>query len=134
VGQRQSVGLITNGRDPGSSEGTPAPIPSRKGRAHLMRILEALARLRLAENFAFSNLVRGQSLHLPWGTTLILITGQADEALFEAIFQCQRRGQQVVLILAGRGTNLQESQRRARYFGIPLYAFLTEQDLDVWRH
>jgi len=133
VGRRQAVGLTTNGRDPSAAGNDPAAIPSRKGRTHLMRILESLACLRLEERMAFADLVRRQSMHLPWGTTLILITGGADEALFDAIFQCQRRGQQVVLILAGRGVNLQESRQRAKYFGIPLYAFATERDLDIWR-
>jgi len=133
VGQRQAVGLVTNGRDPSAAGAAPAALPSRKGRPHLIHVLETLARLQPAEGLGFAELIRQQAKRLPWGTTLILITGSTDEPLFDAIFQCQRRGQQVVLILAGLGANLTESQRRAAAFGIPVHGFRRVDDLDVWR-
>ncbi len=133
VSQKQSVGLITNGTDPTSSEAEIKPIQSYKGRGHLMRILDTLARVQISERTEFKTLIRQEGPHLPWGTTLILITGQADDALFDELFQAQRRGQNVVLILAGRGANIMETKHRADYFGLMVYAFSKEEELELWR-
>ncbi len=130
AGQRQAVGLVTNGLD--SGRGVP-PIPPRKGRGHLMRLLEVLARLQNAPAVSLPALLRKESPQLPWGTTVIVITGRADEALFDELIQVQRRGQNVVLILVGRAINVQKAAERARNFGFPFYAFQNETGLDIWR-
>ena len=51
----------------------------------------------------------------------------------ELLMQLARRGLNVVIILAGRGTNVMETKRRAEYFGFTVYAFLKEEELDSWR-
>ena len=71
--------------------------------------------------------------HLPWGTTVILITGSVDDALFDEIFRARRAGLNVVLILCGTVKNLAEIQHRAEHFGIPVQHFARERDLDIWR-
>jgi uncharacterized protein (DUF58 family) len=131
--QKQSVGLITNGQDPLEGDRPCSPIPSRKGRGHLMRLLDLLARVQIGDLLPFAELLRRESPHLPWGTTLLLITGQADDALFDELFQVRRRGMNLVLILAGRVPGGAAAQKRGEMFGIPVYLFQTENDLDLWR-
>ncbi len=131
--QKQSVGLITNGIDPHGSDPVIHSIPSRKGQGHLMRILETLARVQTSERTRFTPFLRQQIPHLPWGTTLALISGQVEDSLFDELFQAQRRGLNVVIILAGRGANALETKRRAESFGFTVYAFRKEEELDLWR-
>jgi len=133
VMQKQSVGLVTNGIDPHTQERLVPPIPTRKGRAHLLRVLETLARLQCSDRTPVAEMLRRESPNLPWGTTVIVITGHVDEALFDELFQSQRRGQNIVLILAGRAMNIQKALHQAEKFGIPMYAFQNEQALDIWR-
>ncbi len=131
--QRQAVGLATNGVD-SVEAGQPVPfIPPRKGRAHLIRILEMLARVQATEGTPLVRVLNEIGPRLSWGTTLAVIAAQTDDALFDELFQARRRGQNVVLMLVGRVVNLQETRRRAEHFGIPLYAVQEEEDLTACR-
>jgi hypothetical protein len=71
--------------------------------------------------------------HLSWGTTLIVITGSADEALFDEIFRARRAGLDVLVALLGLVPDRVAVIQRARQFGVPLYEFERERDLDLWR-
>jgi uncharacterized protein (DUF58 family) len=133
VGKRQSVGLTVNGVDPIGVEGKAQALPPRKGRAHLTRILDVLARVRSAPTTSFAPLFQSEAARLPWGTTVILILGAIDDALFGEIFRARRSGLNVVLILCGTIPNLAEMRHRAEHFGIPVQHFMRERDLDVWR-
>lgn len=133
AGQRQAVGLVTNGIDPHSESRYVPPLPPRKGRGHLMRLLEILARLQSTHTSSISALLRKETPPLPWGTTVVVITGRAEETLFDELIQVQRRGQNVVLILVGRTVSVQKAREQARHLGFPLYAFHNEAGLDIWR-
>ncbi len=132
-GQRQAIGLATNGVDSVETGRTIPFIPPRKGRAHLIRILEALARVQAAEGRPLATMLNEVGPRLPWGVTLVVIAGRADEALFDELFQARRRGQNVVLMLVGRVIRVQETRRRAEHFGIPFYAIQEEDDLTSCR-
>jgi uncharacterized protein (DUF58 family) len=133
VRKKQSVGLATNGLDPLKAGGPPPPLPVRKGRGQLMRVLESLARLQTAEAEPLTDMVRRISANLAWGTTLIMITGQVDENLFDELFQARRSGLDSFLVLCGSGLRYSETRRLAEHFGFPVFRFADEQDLDVWR-
>jgi uncharacterized protein (DUF58 family) len=133
TGQKQTVGFSTNGSDPIAEDQRVKTLPPRKGRGHLMRILDILARVQSTETTPLVELLRQESVHLSWGTTLIIIAGLADEALFDQLFQVLRRGLDIMLILAGPVYNLKLIQQRADYFGFPVYSFLNERDLYMWR-
>jgi uncharacterized protein (DUF58 family) len=133
TGQKQTVGFSTNGSDPIAEDQRVKTLPPRKGRGHLMRILDILARVQSVETIPLVELLRQESVHLSWGTTLIIIAGLADEALFDQLFQVLRRGLDIMLILAGPVYNLKLIQQRADYFGFPVYSFLSERDLYMWR-
>jgi uncharacterized protein (DUF58 family) len=133
IGKRQSAGLYVNGADPIGLEDKSQGLPPRKGRAHLTHILEVLARIRMAQLTPFVQLLQHEVPRLPWGTTLILISGSLDDALFDEIFRAQRAGLDVVLILCGRVSNIALIRHRAEHFGISVQHFVRERDLDVWR-
>src|SRR5215216_2224325 len=102
VGKKQLVGMMVNGRDPLASDSKPASISAHKGKRHLMRILETLARVETADNSALVPLIQQQRYQLGWGTTLIVITGTAGDELLNELYQARRSGQNALLILAGR--------------------------------
>jgi len=135
AGQRQSVGLITNGVDPLSAEGQAQVLPPRKGRAHLIHILEVLARIGMGETYPLVERLQKESVHLAWGVTLIVITGQVDEALLTALVQARRAGLKAIIVLAGRESAMEAASytRRAQHLGFPVHHIHTERDLDVWR-
>ena len=133
VAQKQAVGLTTNGVDGHAEALSVQPLPSRKGRGQLIHILDLLARLQTSDNRRLTDLLSQETPKLPWGTTVVIISGQIDEALFDEIFQIQRRGQNVVMVLAGLGGNIKYARQQARRFGFPIYAFPNEKSLNVWR-
>ena len=133
VSQKQAVGLTTNGVDSHTNNLSVQPIPSRKGRAHLVHILDLLARLHSVETHPLTEMLNRETPALPWGTTVVIITGSIDDVLFDEIFQVQRRGQNVVMIIAGHGGNIKQARQQARRFGFPIYAFPNEKSLDNWR-
>lgn len=133
VAKKQTVGLITNGVDPLANKQPFNPLLPHKGRNHLMRILDILARVQSVQQGPFVSLLRDAPLHLTWGTTLILITGQADEALFDEIFRLRQAGFSTVLVLVGHTPDVNDAKARGQQFGFPVYHFRNELDLDVWR-
>jgi uncharacterized protein (DUF58 family) len=133
VEKRQKVGLITNGMDPLASEGRATSLPSSKGRSHLMKVLEILARVEVTPTTPFTELLRRQSVRLSWGTTIIIITPQDTEELFTSLLQLRRRGFHVVLILVEMRVSFRESRQRASQIGVPAYHVWRESDLDMWR-
>ncbi len=132
VGQKQMVGLTVNGRDPLATGGNPQSIPPRKGKRHMMRLLETLARAQMSENSALVPLLQHQRYHLAWGTTLIVITGTLSKELLDELYQARRSGQNAVVILVGTDTSEEDAHRRARTFGIPVVSVAAERDLNIW--
>lgn len=133
AGQKQPIGLVVNGADPLNPDQSPALIAPHTGRPHLMRLLDVLARVRAAPTPPLIELLRRELPRLTWGTTLVLITGAADDAVFDEIFRARRAGLNVVLILMGMVMDAAVIRRRARQFSVPLFEFMREHDLDVWR-
>ena len=133
ISQKQALGINTNGLDPLAEMQRFRPLPIRRGQGHLMNILDMLARIEFAKTIPFLEMLHQEVVHLPWGTTLVLITGSADEALFDALFQIRRSGMNAVLILSGQIPFTQRIQHQAEHFGFPFYNIRTEFDLDIWR-
>ncbi len=139
--KRQSVGICSNGLDLLTTSDTqeqklnehPLPIKPRKGYGHLIRILEMLARVQVAETFPIVDLLHSQAPGLAWGTTIILITPILDDSLFEGVFQANRSGLKTVLMPCGPVTGADNIRQKAEYFGIPFFQIFSEKDLDAWR-
>jgi uncharacterized protein (DUF58 family) len=132
VAKKQRVGLLVNGHDLLMADGKPQFVPPRKGKRHLMQVLETLARVELTESAKLGPLIQQQRYHLPWGTTLILISGMVDEQVLDELYQARRAGQNSLVILAGRDAADMTIQQRARVLGIQVYSIATERDLSVW--
>ncbi len=133
ISKQQTAGLKVNGRDPLADDKTPQHFPPRRGQAHLMRLLETLARVEMTSETSLAALLQQQRYLLPWGTTLIVITGQAGDDLLDELYQARRAGQNALLILAGPVANPKEITQRASHFGIPVVSIASERDLDIWR-
>lgn len=148
VEQKQSVGLATNGVlhtqmlqpdspiprasnevDPGQQRAPARTICPRKGRGHFMRLLEVLAGVKAIETEPIAALIKREYGHLAWGTTIIVITGKADDALFDELFRAQRAGLSPVLVLCGSGVPVQPIRRKAEAFSIPVRYIRTERDV-----
>jgi uncharacterized protein (DUF58 family) len=135
VEKKQMVGMMVNGRDPLAPDGRPQSIPPRKGKLHMMRLLETLARAGIIDNSALVPLLQQQRYQLAWGTTLIVITGRLSDDLLDELYQARRAGQNATIVLAGTDTSDDDSRRRARAFGIPVISVATERELSIWtRH
>ena len=132
VEKKQMVGMMVNGRDPVASDGRPQSIPPRKGKRHMMRLLETLARVQPTDNSGLVPLLQQQRYHLAWGTTLIVITGTLSDDLLDELYQARRSGQNATVILAGGDLSEDAALRRARTFGIPVFPIATERDLNIW--
>ncbi len=133
VGEKQSVAFSTNGKDPLAAEGARIDVPMHKGRLHLMRVLDVLARVEAADTLECVALLRRERVRQAWGTTLIVVTGKVSDALFDELFAAQRSGLNTTLILCGFLSQVEEIKRRARQFGILVYHARTERDLEMWR-
>ena len=70
---------------------------------------------------------------LPWGATLVLITGAVEDDLFSEIFQARRAGLIPVIIMLGKAPRVQQAREKAEFFNIPFHHILNELDLDQWR-
>jgi uncharacterized protein (DUF58 family) len=138
VKQRQAVGLVTNGRDPLAESANIVPsLPLRKGREHVMNLLDLLARIEVApeENGAipFLELITRRSLGLPWGSTAVIATAREVEGLMGTLLALRRRGLLVILVLTCPDPEFEFTARRAAQIGIQTVQMWTEKDLDVWR-
>jgi len=143
--KRQAVALVTNGRDPlradppGGEDGTAPALPLRKGREHLMHVLDLLARVEtVAETGAgaavpFLELLNRKSLALPWGSTVVAITGQECEGMMETLLALRRRGLRILLVLTCPSRGFDLTAERAGQIGVQTVRMWTERDLDTWR-
>jgi uncharacterized protein (DUF58 family) len=159
---RQPVGLATNGADPlrpsGAEAGeallfdeesgrllmrrsnggerlaaVPAPIPPRPGRAHLMKVLELLARVEAGETVAFNAWAPGACAHLSWGVTLLAITPRGDEPTCRVLHSLLRAGYNPVLVVVQPVASFGQVQERARRLGFRAYYVPERRDLKVWQ-
>ncbi|MCB0241979.1 MAG: DUF58 domain-containing protein [Anaerolineae bacterium] len=129
---RQAVGLATNGRDPLIADNSQqfTLIPPRPGRLHLMKQLEVLARVEVAESAQpFMDWAQRSAVSLAWGTTVLAITPLADEAVCQGFHRLTRAGMNVVLLVTEPYANFGVVRERARRLGLRAYQTATEDDL-----
>ncbi|MFW6098290.1 MAG: hypothetical protein ACOC9Z_09435, partial [Chloroflexota bacterium] len=159
--RQQAVGLMTNGNDPlprNAQKTVPAArfdessgrllvseqdgdkpaaaghaIPPRGGRAHLMSILELLARIEPTRAPAFAAWVPRACLHLSWGVTVPVITPRAGEETCQALHHLVRAGLNPVLIVISRMHNFGALRDRAQRLGFTAYQVTEKRDMDVWQ-
>ncbi len=153
--KRQPVGLATNGYDPlgdGAEfdEGTgrlreqldnsvsddKAVIQSgnliapRNGRPHLMRVLELLARIESKRTqLHFADFATRATLHLNWGTTIVVISPSGDERMTSTLHRLLRAGYIPVLLIVQRTNSFGAIRERCRQLGFQAYYVADESGL-----
>jgi len=146
IAERQTVGLVANGIDrvllggralpaetARSLRGPRAPgVPPGKGRRHLMAILDLLARIGLLPGGAIEDQVRGESVKLSWGSTLVVVSGKGESSLLEALMERKRAGHNAVAIFTDPAT-ARASCAKATAAAIESYAVTRREGMDVWR-
>lgn len=145
--RRQAVALATNGRDPlravspATNGGATPALPLRKGREHLMHVLDLLARVEVVTEtetkteaaVPFLDLLNRKSLALPWGSTVVAITSQEGEGMMETLLALRRRGLRILLVLTCPSRGFDLTAQRAGQIGVQTVRMWTERDLDTWR-
>lgn len=96
VEQRLAVGLIANGALPGSDQ----PIRLLPGRspAQLVRILELLAAVTPFATDPIERMLLNEAPRLPWGSTLVVVTAIAHDALLASLLDLAQVGRRMVLV------------------------------------
>ena len=118
----------TEAQDPLSGEQVRFLLPPRGERDHLMSLLEVLARVQLASDASLVDLLERHSAKLPWGATIVVITGTESETLYDALAVLRRMGFAVALILVQPGQTPAPLRGRAQLLGIPVHKIWQEEN------
>lgn len=94
--ERMPVGLIANGALRGSERALRL-LPGRSP-SQLMHILELLAQVTPFSTQPIEDLLVDQAPHLPWGATLVVVTGVAHEELLATLIDLAEVGRRIVLV------------------------------------
>lgn len=132
VEQRQDVGLGSNGRD-ALTNATCWAIPPRPGRAHLMKLLEWLARVQLDETRPLTEWLPRATVNLAWGTTVVAITPSANEEMSATLHRLRRAGLNPVLIAIEPHAEFRVVSERCRRLGIAAHQVADEIELRRWQ-
>jgi uncharacterized protein (DUF58 family) len=117
--ERRQVGLYVNAPLHGGEHAVRIP-PSRHP-DQLRRMLEALALLIPHTGNRIENLISAESRHLPWGATIVVVTGNVTKGLEETLARLFRAGHAITLLTFG-GRELELINRP----GLALYEFKRE--------
>ncbi len=107
------------------SEGLLTVPPSRHP-DQMEHILEGLAQLHQVETMPMVRYVRQEARGLPWGSTLVLISAQPDNALMAALLDIKRVGRSVTLVTVGAKEELMKELQAG---SIPVF---NVSDKDAW--
>lgn len=132
ITRRQSVGLLTNGSDLLDPQNSTVEIPIRKSRQHLMRVLESLARIQVNENQNFIPLITRKIQEIPWGSTIVIITGNPITDLLDIVFQARRSGKDCMICIIGKPPDLSEFFQKAAQFSVRVEQLVDERELQQW--
>jgi uncharacterized protein (DUF58 family) len=128
-----AAGLATEAQDPLLDDQRRFFLPPRTERAHLMSLLEVLARVQMATATAFTDWLRRTSMRLGWGATLLVITGHESAELLDTLVYLRRAGFAVALVLIQPGRPLPELKKHADLLNLPVHRVWHEQDIKAWR-
>ena len=99
IQQGWGVGLFANGAVPNSDQ----PIRVQPGRSptQLGNVLEALAAVTEFATGAIDMMLMRESTHLPWVSTIVLVSAVVNEEILIALVRLQEAGRRVVLLALG---------------------------------
>lgn len=130
--ERQAVGVGSNGSDP-LTDSRCWSLPPRPGRAHLMKVLEYLARVNLAASTPLADWLPSATAGLAWGATVIAVTPSGDEAVCAALHRLRRNGLNPVLVVVEPHGQFGVVRERARRLGVLAFQVSSEHDLKRWQ-
>ncbi len=122
------VGLITEAHDPLAEVVTRFYRPARAEQAHLVGMLEVLARVQITSEINFLDLLQHVKAHLPWGATIVVITGNKTEALLKTLIYLRKSGFAISLVVV-REASLKTGFPIPK--GIQAYQVWQEEDIEV---
>ena len=126
------AGLAVQALDPLADEVAAFSLPPRSQRAHLMAMLEVLARVQTHESdIGFPEFLRHESAKLSWGSTVVVITGGQSEALFSSLAHLRRMGFSVVLLLIMPMEAEGAIQQRIASIGVSVVQIWQDEDLGI---
>jgi uncharacterized protein (DUF58 family) len=131
IGQRQPVGLHTNGQDP-LADAMALPLTQRNGQEHLMAMLSLLARVQMhprAEELA--DWLPAQVSDAPWGSMLLVVTPHLDERSLWALHAAYRRGTNVLALVCAQQADLRVLRARGARLGIDIRSVIWESDMQT---
>jgi uncharacterized protein (DUF58 family) len=130
--ERLAAGLAADAQD--GLQGQPARffLPPRPEHAHLMLVLETLARVQLsARALPLADVLRRERPRLAWGATLVAITGRETAELLGSLAALRQAGFAVALLVVGSAGPGLEARQRAALLGIPLHHIWRASDLET---
>jgi len=130
VRERLAVGLAAEALDPLTHTRERFFLAARSERAHLISVLEVLARVRLVPGLPLGAVLRRERPRLAWGTTIVAITGRADEDLLDALAALRQGGFAVSMLLVQAPDLPLLTRERAALLGISIWPIWREQDLE----
>jgi uncharacterized protein (DUF58 family) len=98
--QGHAVGLAANA----TLAQTDRPLRTQPGRSRdqLANLLEAMAGITYFLTQDFHRFLIEESTRMPWGATLVAITGPLNESMLAALMQLRHSGRRIVLIVLGK--------------------------------
>ncbi len=129
IRQKLPVGLATEANDPHAGRTETFYLTPRSERAHLMHLLEVLARVNAIPESRLTVHLQRERARLAYGTTLVVITGRESVALFDTLLLLRRAGLAVALILIQPPRSPAELSNAPR--GITIYRVWNEADLET---
>ncbi|MGB8648300.1 MAG: DUF58 domain-containing protein [Anaerolineae bacterium] len=133
VEQRQRAGLAVLGQDAVSAQVGLQIIPPLRGREHLMRMLELLARVELDATPPFAPILSQATANLGWGSSIVVITPGSGDSLTPAILELRRRGFHLILVATDPQAPFSALQAQLAQIGVPAFQVTGDKELDVWR-
>jgi uncharacterized protein (DUF58 family) len=109
----------------------PPSIPTRGGRAHLMKVLELLARIESDETVHFPSWIPSATVGLSWGVTVLVITPLGNLEVCQALHRLVQAGYNPVLLLVERRVPLGQVRERARRLGFSAYELTDRGDFEI---
>lgn len=123
VEQKYMVGLLANGSLPRSDQ--PLKVLPSRSPDHLMHMLEALAAVTAFSTSRIEHLLETESPRLPWGATLVVITGILSEGLMASLVGLRAAGRKIALVAVDAPVDTERLQ------GIPAYTVSLRPVADV---
>lgn len=132
VREGQAAGLAMQAIDPLEEANVQFSLPLRRERAHLMSLLEVLARAQPAPapTTPFLDFLRRETSRLPWGATVIVISGAESGSLYETLAYVRSAGFALALILVMPQAPT-DDLRQASSGKLPVYRVWRETGLEA---